>query len=421
KPGGGPHRRSAHDSRADRGVRPRRRVCGNGRRPPDRTARDRLERQHDRPRVPGDHGRADRGPVRQRRRRRPRGAHPPRRGDRRDDRELPDDSRRPSELPAGAPRRNPAAGDPRRPPDPGARVRAAARATLDKRYLDAWFLGAMTVGAIVLFRLIEPSWLNSQTLQSIVTQNGPLAIVAMAMTFSIVSRHIDLSPGSMLALSGVVAGVVYRDHGSLALGLVAALGFTNGDPIVVDTSLTSVVNHTVGGFTIVAPLVLGVYLAGWFTLSRTRFGRYTHAMGGDPLGARRAGIRVGLYTTLIFVLMGVATWLASMIVVGQLASAQPYAAPSLELDAIIAVIIGGTRLAGGEGSVARTLLGVAFISILNSGLLNLGLTDAYYQVYKGAALLGVLSVQLLLRRLAAEEVRRRQEAEQLLAEAHGYA
>src|SRR5206468_1693907 len=98
------------------------------------------------------------------------------------------------------------------------------RAALDKRYLDAWFLGAMTLGAIVLFRLIEPSWLNSQTLQSIVTQNGPLAIVAMAMTFSIISRHIDLSPGSMLALSGVVAGVVYRDHGSLVLGLAAALG-----------------------------------------------------------------------------------------------------------------------------------------------------------------------------------------------------
>jgi ribose transport system permease protein len=128
-----------------------------------------------------------------------------------------------------------------------------------------------------------------------------------------------------------------------------------------------------------------------------------------------------VYTTAIFVVMGLATWLASTIVVGQLASAQPYAAPSLELDAIIAVIIGGTRLAGGEGSVGRTLLGVAFISILNSGLLNLGLTDAYYQVYKGAALLAVLSVQLLLRRLAAEEVRRRHETEQLLAETRGYA
>jgi ribose/xylose/arabinose/galactoside ABC-type transport system permease subunit len=328
------------------------------------------------------------------------------------------------------------------------------RAAFDKRYLDAWFLLGMTVVAVIAFRFVEPSWLNSRTLQSIVTQNGPLALVAMAMTFSIISRHIDLSPGSMLALAGVVIGLVYRDTGSLGLGLLAglalcvasglangllvsflglnaimvtlatyiwarglALGFTNGDPIVVNTRLTSITNHTVGGFTIVAPIVVIAFALGWYALSKTLFGRYTHAMGGDPVAARRAGIRVGLYTTLIFVLMGVATWLASTIVVGQLASAQPYAAPSLELDAIIAVIIGGTRLAGGEGSVGRTLLGVAFISILNSGLLNLGLTDAYYQVYKGAALLAVLSAQLLLRRLAAEEVRRRQEAEQLLAEA----
>jgi ribose/xylose/arabinose/galactoside ABC-type transport system permease subunit len=332
------------------------------------------------------------------------------------------------------------------------------RAGLDKRYLDAWFLAAMTIVAVVAFRLVEPSWLNSNTLQSIVTQNGPLAVVAMAMTFSIISRHIDLSPGAMLALAGVVIGLVYRDTGSLALGLLAglglcvasglvngvlvsalglnaimvtlatyiwarglALGFTNGNPIVVDTRLTAITNHTVGGFTIVAPIVVVVFVFGWFVLSKTLFGRYTHAMGGDPVGARRAGIRVGVYTTLIFVVMGVATWLASTIVVGQLASAQPYAAPSLELDAIIAVIIGGSRLAGGEGSVGRTLLGVAFISILNSGLLNLGLTDAYYQVYKGAALLAVLSAQLLLRRLAAEEVRRRQDAEQLLAEARVYA
>jgi len=332
------------------------------------------------------------------------------------------------------------------------------RARLDKRYLDAWFLAGMTIVAVVAFRFVEPSWLNSNTLQSIVTQNGPLAVVAMAMTFSIISRHIDLSPGAMLALTGVVIGLVYRDTGSLALGLLAglglcvasglvngvlvsslglnaimvtlatyiwarglALGFTNGNPIVVDTRLTAIANHTVAGFTIVAPIVVVVFVVGWLVLSKTLFGRYTHAMGGDPVGARRAGIRVGFYTTLIFVVMGVATWLASTIVVGQLASAQPYAAPSLELDAIIAVIIGGSRLAGGEGSVGRTLLGVAFISILNSGLLNLGLTDAYYQVYKGAALLAVLSAQLLLRRLAAEEVRRRQDAEQLLAEARVYA
>jgi ribose transport system permease protein len=329
---------------------------------------------------------------------------------------------------------------------------------LDKRYLDAWFLAAITVGAVVVFRLIEPSWLNDRTLQSIVTQNAPLAVVAMAMTFAIVSRHIDLSPGAMLALVGVVIGLVFRETGSISLALVAGLGvavasgvfngllvavlginaimvtlatyiwgrglalaFTNGDPIVVDTWLTRLLNHSVAGFTITAPIVLAVYLAGWFLLSRTRFGRYTYAMGGDPVAARRAGILVSRYTLLVFLLMAVTIWLGSTIVVGQLASAQPYAGGALELDAIIAVVIGGTRLAGGEGNVGRTALGVAFVAVLNSGLLNLGLTDAYYQLYKGAALLGVLSIQIWLRRLVVDEARRRQEAELIVAQARGYA
>ena len=335
---------------------------------------------------------------------------------------------------------------------------ARLSAAFDARFLDAWFLAAITLGAIVIFRIIEPSWLNSQTLPSIITQNGPLAIVAMAMTFSIIARHIDLSPGSMLALASVVTGMVYRDEGSLLLGLLVALGvclgvglfngllvarlglsaimvtlatyiwarglalgLTDGHPIVVDTRLTSIMNHSVGGFTIVAPLVLVVYLIGGYVLSRTRFGRYTHAMGGDPVAARRAGVRVALNTTLVFALMGLATWLASTIVVGQLESAQPYAAPTLELDAIIAVIIGGSRLAGGEGSVGRTLLGVSFISILNSGLLNLGLSNADYQLYKGSALLAILAAQILLRRRVASDLRRRLEEERLVAEARGYA
>jgi ribose/xylose/arabinose/galactoside ABC-type transport system permease subunit len=118
--------------------------------------------------------------------------------------------------------------------------------------------------------------------------------------------------------------------------------------------------------------------------------------------------------------MGLMIGLGSIIVVGQLASAQPYVAAGLGLDAIIAVIIGGTRLMGGEGSIGRTLLGVAFISILNNGLLNLGLTEAYYQLYKGAILLVVLSIQIWLRRIAEQAEQRRLEREQMgLVEAAG--
>lgn len=334
-------------------------------------------------------------------------------------------------------------------------MRQGMKRLFGPQVLDAWMLAAMTVGAIIIFWGLEPSWMNGDTLQSIITSNGPLAIVAMAMTFSIISRNIDLSPGAMIALSAVVAGLVFEhDHNQLlaaaaALGvcLVAAVfngllvsrlglnaimvtlatyiwarglayGFTNGNPIPVVTGLTSAMNQTFAGFTVVFPIVVVVFVLLWHLLTHTRFGRYTRAMGGDPEAARRSGIRVERYTLLIFALMGAATWLASMLIVAQLQSAQPSAAVGFEFDAIVAVIIGGTRLAG-EGTVGRTLLGVAFISVLDSGLTNLGLSGAYYDIYNGGALLLVLALQSVLRRRAEREILVRQDLEQVLAEASG--
>jgi ribose transport system permease protein len=319
-----------------------------------------------------------------------------------------------------------------------------------RQLLDTWFLVAVTSGLVLAFRLIEPDWLNGNTLQSVVAQNAPLAVVAMAMTFSIISRHIDLSPGSLIALSGTVIGLTYAHTNTIVLAVAAglltalltslvngslvawvglssimvtlaayiwarglSLALSDAHPIAVDGGLPELMNGTIFGFSLTAPMVVVTYVLGAYLLARTRLGRYTYAMGGDIIGARRAGINVVAYTLLVFGLMGVMIGLASIIVVGQLGATQPYAATGLELDAIIAVIVGGTRLTGGDGNVGRTALGVAFVGILNSGLLNLGLTDAYYQLYRGIALLTVLAVQITLRRWLAEESRRRQEQEQM--------
>ena len=329
---------------------------------------------------------------------------------------------------------------------------ALRRRLFAKSYLDTWFLLIMTGGLLVAFRIVQPAWLNSQTIQNLVIQNTPLALVAMAMTFAIVSRHIDLSPGSMIALSGAVVGLVYTSQGSLALALLAGvgtaigggllngflvagvglnavmvtlaafiwargltIGANEGSPIDVGSGLANVVNASWHGFTLAAPVVVAAYVTGWLLLSRTKMGRYTYAIGGDPTAARRAGINTALYTVLIFLLMGSMIAVSAVITVGQLGSAQASAGLGLELDAIIAVVIGGTRLSGGEGNVGRTALGVIFLSILNSGLLNLGLTDAYFQLYRGLALLAVLSVQILVRRVTDEEERRRREQEVLSA------
>jgi ribose/xylose/arabinose/galactoside ABC-type transport system permease subunit len=321
-----------------------------------------------------------------------------------------------------------------------------------KGHIDTWFLLVMTAILVVAFWIVQPSWLNAQIVQNLVIQNTPLALVAAAMTFSIISRHIDLSPGSMIALTGAVIGLVYTAQGSLALAIAAgvgtalgvglvngllvavvglnavmvtlatyiwarglSIGANQGNPIDVGSGLATVVNASWHGFTLTAPVVVVVYLCGWLLLSRTKMGRYTYAMGGDPTSARRAGINTTLYTTLVFLVMGAMIALSAVITVGQLGSAQATAGLGLELDAIIAVVIGGTRLSGGEGSIGRTALGVVFLSILNSGLLNLGLTDAYFQLYRGLALVAVLTVQIVVRRVTDEEERRKREQEQLSA------
>jgi len=228
-----------------------------------------------------------------------------------------------------------------------------------------------------------------------------------------VSIGVSLFNGLLVARLRLSAIMVTLAAFIWARGL--ALALTKGAPIAVPGAWTESVNASLAGFTLTLPIIVGAYLVGWLLLTRTKLGRYSYAMGGDPGAARRAHINVPRYTLLIFVLMGTMVGLGSIIVVGQLASAQPHVANDLVLDAIIVVIVGGTRLVGGEGSLGRTVLGVAFIAMLNSGLLNLGLTEAYYQVYKGAILLGVLAVQIWLRRNAELTARRAMERESMAA------
>lgn len=303
------------------------------------------------------------------------------------------------------------------------------------RLLDAWFLAAMTVLLIVVFAVVQPGWLTVGTFQILLADNAPLAIVAVAMTFSIISSNIDLSPGSMIGLVGVVIGLVGGDGRGVGVGIAAglgaallvgvvtgllvaraglnaivvtlatyiwarglAVGLSHASSVEVGGSLVTFMNHYVAGFTFAVPLAVIAFLVGWYLLARTRMGRYTFALGGDAEGARRAGIRVTRQVVAIFAFMAVMTTIAAVVTVSNLGTAQPLAGQGIELDAIVAVVIGGSRLTGGEGSMPRTAIGVLFIAILNSGLTSLGLSDAYYELWKGVALLGVLAMQIGVRR-----------------------
>jgi len=289
---------------------------------------------------------------------------------------------------------------------------------------------------------LEPAWFSWRTLQTAMSENSPLAIVAVAMTFSIISGNIDLSPGAMIALTGVIVGLVFERDGNLALSFVAgfglaiavgfahavlvaklrinaiiitlaayiwargmAIGLTGANPININTSFINTMNtFSFAGITIPIALAIVAYILGWFLLRRTRMGRYTFAMGQDARATERAGISILNQNLLIFGFMGFMIAVGTVITISQVGGAQPLEQQGFELDAIIAVIIGGSKLTGGEGSMLQSLMGVAFVTAVNSGLGNVGLTDAGYAFAKGCIILGALTLQVFVHRLVARRI-----------------
>ena len=321
-------------------------------------------------------------------------------------------------------------------PDLSRRVSFDARALQAVRLLERSFL-VLVIGALVIcFWRLSPGWLNSQTVPFIIAQNAPLEVLAVGMTFSMISANIDLSPGSMLTLAAMVTGLVVEATGSLWLGMLTALALTlfvgavtgflvgrlqrsaiivtlatyiwpaalaaaiNGaNAIPINGALFRYLNDGVDGWTWTILVVLVFVVAGQFLLRATKFGYYSRAIGRSAEFARRTGVPVVRYTVYVFVFMGLAIWVATVLSVAQLGAAQSSAGVGLELDAIVAVVIGGTRLTGGEGSVLRSGLGALVLAVLSNGLSSLGLSDAYYDLWEGLALIAVLVISVLLQRV----------------------
>jgi len=310
------------------------------------------------------------------------------------------------------------------------------------RLVAEFGLLAMLILLVALFTAANPRFLTLANLTTLIQQNAALFIVAVAATFAIISRQIDLSPGSLIALSGTVLGLVFQATGSILLGIAAgfttcfavellhgaliaklnlnplivtlatwiwarglAVSLTNASSILVRDPLTTFITSDLGSGISPSILLIGVaYLAGWFVLNKTRLGRYTFAIGSDERATIQAGIDTVCYKILMFVLFALFVGVAMLITVSRLGAAAPDAAYGLELDAIVAVIIGGNPFQGGEGSLRRTFIGALFIAVLNNGLSNLGMLDSQIAVYKGATIL----LALLLGVAGARLVRGRQ-------------
>ena len=268
--------------------------------------------------------------------------------------------------------------------------------------------------------LSTDAFFTAANLGNVLRQNAFTAILAAGMTFVILTAGIDLSVGSVVGLSGVVcADVLAHGHGVLAgvvagLAVGAAIGIFNGVtittlrvPAFIVTLATMLIARgaaykytdarTISGLpaefagistSVATAVIMGaVFVVAWLLLMRTPYGRHVYATGGNREAAWLSGVRVGVVEFSVYAISGLTAGLAGILVASRLNAGYPRAGEFYELDAIAAVVVGGTSLFGGRGSLWGTLAGAFFIGILNNGL-NLFRVSSYDQlIVKGAVLL----------------------------------
>ena len=289
---------------------------------------------------------------------------------------------------------------------------------------------AIVVATLLLaavFAVINPRFATLANLVTTIEQNAAFAIVAVGAMIGIVSRCVDISPGSVVALGAVVAALsLQAGLGmplSLGLGIAACLAVygINGivvgglglDPLIVtlaawiwarglavsltgartisfDPDFIGFMNATVFGLTPAVGLIVVAFVAGWLVLTRLPIGMRLYALGNDPRMLRQAGVADHIARIKILLIMGCFTAAGMVVMLGRLGAAAPTAGFGLELDAIVAVVIGGTSFRGGDGRLRDTAIGVAFLAVMNSGLSGLQMGDAGFFVIKGSAILAAL-------------------------------
>ncbi|KEP27641.1 ribose ABC transporter permease RbsC [Bacillus safensis] len=287
------------------------------------------------------------------------------------------------------------------------------------------FLGLIILVAIV--SILNPAFLEPLNILNLLRQISINALIAFGMTFVILTGGIDLSVGAILALSSaltagfivsgmdpilaIIVGCIIGAILGMINGLLITKGkmapfiatlatmtifrgltlvYTDGNPI---TGLGS--NYAFQlfgrgyflGIPVPAITMLLTFIVLWVLLHKTPFGRRTYAIGGNEKASLISGIKVPRVKIMIYSLAGFMSALAGAILTSRLNSAQPTAGTSYELDAIAAVVLGGTSLSGGRGRIVGTLIGVLIIGVLNNGMNLLGVSSFYQSVVKGIVIL----------------------------------
>jgi len=294
---------------------------------------------------------------------------------------------------------------------------------------------ALVVSIVLLaaaFVSFEDTFFTLRNIAALFDQSAVFAVLAVGATFGIISRNIDIAPASVIALGTVVVALVVQAGHGFALGLLfggaatiaiylahgALVGWLDLDPLIVTLAAwiwarglaVSLTNATTISFNVPfvtfmdAPLAFGLtpstvcaalaFVGGALVLRQTRIGMNAFALGCDAKLLSQAGVNPAMAKLMVFATMGVTTAIGMALMIARTGAAAPTAGFGLELDAIVAVIIGGTSFQGGSGRMLNTVYGVAFIAVLDNGLTGLQMGDPEFLLLKGAAILVALLVDV---------------------------
>lgn len=274
---------------------------------------------------------------------------------------------------------------------------------------------------VVVVSIISPNFLSKGNLLTVLRQTSINAIIAAGMTFVILTAGIDLSVGSILGFSGAICAYLLTNGTNVFISFLAAIlvgalfglfngvvitkgkvqpfiatlatmillrgatmVFTNGKPIAVKgESATKILRYIARGDILGIPvaviMMVIIFAICYHILHNTKYGRHIYAVGGNEQAALLSGVNTDRVKMLAYMISGILASIAGIIVLARLSSAQPTAGDGYELDAIAAVVLGGTSLAGGQGAILGTIVGALIIGILNNAL-NLLDVQSYYQM-----------------------------------------
>lgn len=285
---------------------------------------------------------------------------------------------------------------------------------------------------VILMSFLSPVFMTKNNIMNVLRQISMNGILAVGMTFVILTGGIDLSVGSVVGITGVICGS-FLEKGmnwglacllSLAIALLCgvingyliayvgfqpfiatlstmtigrgfALAYSDGKPYTIrDAHFISIGQGSVLGIPVPIILLVLVCLLGLVILNMTTFGRYVFALGGNKSAAKLSGVRTKKMEMMVYVLSSVCACVVGMILAARISSGQPTAGESYEMDAIAATAIGGTSMSGGIGSLSGTILGFVIIGLLSNSMNLMNINSFYQQIVKGLLIIAAVFLDM---------------------------